>query len=131
MHAVVYIIALVLSLPNLIAGLAVVVVQRAFTTRNPLFIVFDFLEGVVWGVPALAAMIVILLIIGCFAATRPYAAVFSLLLNLAAVTMVLMRLGPPPDLEHAIVFLPLLIAVTLFAGLAWAELPQRKAATSR
>src|SRR5436189_6292870 len=96
MKAFVYVISLVLSLPNLIAGMALLILRQAFATRNPLQIVNDFLFQVVWGLPLAAGLFLVLLMLGFFATARAHAAMFAFVLNTAALGFVLARVGLPP-----------------------------------
>ena len=118
MKRFIYIVALVLSLPNLIAGTASLVLRHTFATRNPLQIVTDFLFQVVWGLPLAAVLFLILLVLGIVARTRPYAALFAFVLNIVALGFVLAVFGLPHDFNEAIFFLPVLLALT---GFAWIE----------
>ncbi|HEV3410183.1 MAG TPA: hypothetical protein VG095_07805 [Chthoniobacterales bacterium] len=116
MKALVFVISLVLSLPNLLAGFALAVVQRTFVSRDPLDIVNHLLESVVWGIPIAAGVLLILLVAGIITESRPYAALCSLLLNLVALGLVVFRMGPLQDMSQVIFFLPVLLAI---AGFAW------------
>src|SRR6267143_4868546 len=107
MKGLTYVVALLLSLPNLLAGLALLVIKHTFSTRNPLQIITDFLFEVVWGLPLAAALFVLLLVLGIFSRTRPYAALFAFVLNAAALGFVLFRVGLPSDLDQAVFFLPI------------------------
>ena len=111
-----YVVSLLLSLPNLIAGTASLVLKHSFATRNPLQIVTDFLFQVVWGLPLAAFLFLILLVLGIVARTRPYAALFAFVLNIAALGFVLHVFGLPHDFDEAVFFLPLLLALI---GFAW------------
>lgn len=115
---------LLLSLPNLLAGLALAVVQRTFMTRHPLEIILHFLESVVWGVPVAAGVLLLLLLTGIITESRPYAALGALVLNLAALGLVLWRVGPPADPFEGVFFLPVLFALV---GLGWLALGLRPA----
>ena len=126
MKTFLYLLALLLSLPNLLAGLALAVLGHTFTTRNPLAIVLNFFEAVVWALPVAAALLLILLMAGFFFETRAYAALVALALNAAALTLVLVRVGPPRDLFEVIVFLPLALALVAFSWIAWREFAMRK-----
>src|SRR3982751_4879572 len=116
MKIVLYIVCLVLSLPNLLLGCAVALWEHTFATRNLFQIMLDFLTGVVWGAPAAAAIWLILLVLGCITATRPFGALAALALNAAALVLVLTRIGLPEDSSQLIVFVPVGLA---FVGLAW------------
>ena len=118
MKGFIYVVALLLSLPNLLAGLALLVIKHTFSTRDPLQIITDFLFEVVWGLPLAAALFVLLLILGILSRTRPYAALFAFVLNLAALGFVLFRVGLP-DLDQALFFLPILFALIGFAWIAY------------
>src|SRR5258708_39359883 len=118
MKGLAYGVALVLSLPNLIAGTASLALRHAFATRNPLQIGIDFLFQVVWGLPLAAVLFLILLVLGIVARTRPYAALFAFVLNIVALGFVLAVFGLPHDFNEAIFFLPVLLALT---GFAWIE----------
>ena len=126
MRTFLYLVGLVLSLPNLLAGLALVVLEHTFTTRNPLLIVLNFFEGVAWALPVAAALIAILLLAGFFYQTRAYASVFAAALNAAALTLVLVRVGAPRDGFEGVLFLPVVIAVGAFAWIAWREFAPRE-----
>ena len=116
MKALVFVVCLVLSLPNLIAGLALVVLDRTFSTRNPIDIVLQFLDSVAWGIPVAAGVLLVLLLAGIITESRPYSALGALLLNLAALGLVVFRIRPPKDLWEAVFFAPVLIAM---AGFGW------------
>src|SRR3954463_6449008 len=97
MKALLYVVCLALSLPNLLLGCAVALWEHTFATRNLLQIIGDFLTGVVWGAPAAAVAWLILLVLGCITATRPFGAVAALALNAAALVLVATRIGLPED----------------------------------
>lgn len=111
-----FIVSLVLSLPNLVIGLALLVVQHTFSTRDLLQMVIDFLFGVTWGIPVAALVLIVLLLAGCISETRSYAAVVALVLNLAALILVLIKGGGPRDFGQAVFFLPIFLVLI---GLAW------------
>ena len=118
MKAWLYVGCLVLSLPNLLIGLAVAVVRRTIASRHPIQMVLDFLESVVWGVPVAAGVLLVLLLAGIITESRPYAAACALLLNLLALGLVLWRLRVPTDLWEAALFVPALLALAGFSWLA-------------
>src|SRR6266581_1364149 len=101
-----YVVSLLLSLPNLIAGTASLVLKHSFATRNPLRIVTDFLFQVVWGLPLAAVLFLILLVLGIVARTRIYAALFAFVLNIVALGFVLHVFGLPHDFDEAVFFSP-------------------------
>ena len=115
-----YVIALLLSAPNLIAGTACLVLKHTFATLHPLQMVTDFLFQVVWGLPLAGVLFVVLLVLGIVANTRPYAALLALILNIVALGLVLVVFGVPHDFDQAIFFLPLLLALI---GFAWIGIP--------
>ena len=123
MKGLFYVIALLFSAPNLIAGTACLVLRHTFAATNPLQLVTDFLFQVVWGVPLAAALFLVLLVLGLIARTRPYAALFSFILNATGLGFVLNRFGFPHGFDTAIYFLPLLLAQI---GLGWLALPMLK-----
>ncbi len=127
MKALFYIVCLLLSLPNLMAGLALLVLQHTFATRNPLQIITDFLFGIVWGLPLAAVIFIVLLVAGFFSATRSYAALSAFVLNAAALVFVLFRIGLPRDFSEEIFFLPVLIALIGFGRITYRGLPLRSA----
>src|SRR5207249_9492428 len=49
MKGLLYVAALLFTLPNLLAGTASLVLKHTFATRSPLQIMTDFLFQVVWG----------------------------------------------------------------------------------
>jgi hypothetical protein len=120
MKALLCAVFLVLSLPNFIAGAASLIIRHTFATRNPLQIVNDFLFQVVWGLPLAAVLFLVLLVLGIFSATRPFAAMFAFVLNVAALILFLSRFGFPADAEQGVFFLPVLLAL---GGLAWIGYP--------
>jgi hypothetical protein len=114
-----YLVSLLLSLPNLIAGTASLLLKHTFATRNPLQIVTDFLFQVVWGLPLAVLLFLILLVLGIVARTRTYAALFAFVLNIAALGFVLGVFGLPHDFDEAVFFLPLLLALIGFTWIAY------------
>lgn len=119
MKALCYAVFLLFSLPNLIAGVAFLVLKHTFSTRAPLQIISDFLFEVVWGLPLAASLFVLLLIFGILSNTRPYAALFAFVLNTAALGFVLSRLGFPSDIDQGIFFMPVLLALIGFGWLTY------------
>jgi len=111
-----FIFCLVLSLPNLMAGLALAVIERTFMSRHPLDIILHFLESVVWGVPAAAGVLLALLLAGIITESRPYAALCAFMLNVVALGFVIFRIGVPSDVSAGLVFMPVILAL---AGFAW------------
>ena len=120
MKAVFYVVVLVLSLPNLIAGVGLLLLKHTFSSHDPLQILTDFLFEVVWGLPLAGALFVLLLIFGILSNTRPYTAMFAFVLNAAALAFVLSRFGFPGNFDEAFFFLPVLLALI---GLAWLAYP--------
>ena len=64
MKGFLYVVSLLFSLPNLIAGTASLVLKHSFATRNPLQLVTDFLFQVVWGLPLAGLLFVVRLVLG-------------------------------------------------------------------
>jgi len=116
MKGLIYVISLVLSLPNLVAGMALLVIKHTFSTRDPLQIITDFLFEIVWGLPLAGFLFLLLLVLGFFAATRAHAAMFAFILNAAALGFVLFRVGRPHDFDQAVFFVPILLALI---GFTW------------
>lgn len=110
MRPLIYILSLVLSLPNLLAGLALLWLKHGFSSRNLLKIVFDLLVGALWALPVAVGGFLLFLIAGLFPPTRVGAALCLFILNLAALMLVLVQLGAPTDLSEGAVFLPLFFA---------------------
>ena len=52
MKGSIYVVSLLLSLPDLLAGVTLLVIRHTFSTRNPLQIITDFLFEIVWGLPS-------------------------------------------------------------------------------
>src|SRR6059058_776528 len=119
MKAFLYAVFLLLSLPNLIAGVASLIIRHTFATRNPLQIVVDFFFQVAWGLPLAASLFVLLLIVGISSKTRPYAAMFAFVLNVTALAFFLARFGFPSDPAKGIVFLPVVVALIGFAWIGY------------
>jgi ABC-type amino acid transport system permease subunit len=119
MKGLFYVIALVLSLPNLLAGVALLVIKHTFSTRDPLQIITDFLFEIVWGLPLAGFLFLVLLVLGFFARTRAHAAMFAFILNAAALGLVLFRVGLPSDFYEAVLFVPIFLALIGFAWIAY------------
>ena len=119
MKALLYVISLSLSLPNLIAGVASLIIRHTFATRNPLQVATDFLFQVVWGLPLAGLLLVLLLVLGILSDTRPYAAMFAFVLNVTALVLFLSRFGFPADVDQAVLFVPVLLALIGFAWIAY------------
>ena len=119
MKGLFYVVFLLLSLPNLIAGVALLVVKHTFTTREPFQIINDFLFEVVWGLPLAASLFVLLFVFGILSNTRPYTAMFAFVLNAAALAFVLSRFGLPSGFDEAVFFVPVLLALIGFAWIAY------------
>jgi hypothetical protein len=120
MKGLLYVAALLLSLPNLIAGTASLLLKHTFATRNPLQIMTDFLFQVVWGLPLAALLFFVLLVLGIVERTRPYTALFAFVLNVTALAFVISVFGLPHDFDQAVFFIPVLLALI---GFAWVALP--------
>jgi hypothetical protein len=120
MKGLCYVVFLLLSLPNLIAGTALLILRHTFATRNPLQIMTDFLFQVVWGLPLVAALFILLLVFGILSSTRPYAALLAFVLNATALVFVLSRFGLPPDFDQLVFFIPILLALI---GFTWTAYP--------
>jgi hypothetical protein len=129
MKALFYVISLLLSLPNLLAGMALMILRHTFATRQPLQIITDFLFQIVWGLPLAASLFVVLLVLGSILVTRPYAAMFAFVLNTAALVFVLSQLGVPSELDEAIFFSPILLALIGFGWVAGPVFLRRGAET--
>ena len=110
MKGLLYVAALLLSLPNLIAGTASLLLKHTFATRNPFQIMTDFLFQVVWGLPLAALLFFVLLVLGIVERTRPY----------TALAFVISVFGLPHDFDQAVFFIPVLQALI---GFAWVALP--------
>jgi hypothetical protein len=119
MKGLFYVVFLLLSLPNLIAGVALLVLKHTFTSREPFQILNDFLFEVVWGLPLAASLFLLLLFFGILSKTRPYTAMFAFVLNAAALVFVLVRVGLPSGFDEAVFFLPVLLALIGFAWIAY------------
>jgi hypothetical protein len=128
MRGVLYVVFLLLSLPNLIAGTASLVLKHTFATRNPLQIVTDFLFQVVWGLPLAGLLFLLLLVFGILSHTRPHTALFAFVLNIVALALVLAIFGRPHDFDAAIFFLPILLALIGFAWIAYPVFAPRRSA---
>jgi hypothetical protein len=101
-----YVVSLLLSLPNLIAGTAVLLLRHTFSTRRPLQIITDFLFEVVWGLPLAGLLFLLLFVAGFFSAVRPHAAIFGFVLNATALGFVLFHVGFPTDFDQRIFSCP-------------------------
>ena len=119
MKGVFYVVFLLLSLPNLIAGLALLVLKHTFTSRDPFQILNNFLFEVVWGLPLAASLFLLLLFFGIFFRTRPHTAMLAFVLNAAALGFVLWRVGLPSGFDGGVFFLPVLLALIGFAWIAY------------
>jgi hypothetical protein len=129
MKMLLYLVSLVLSLPNLVAGLALLIWGHGVSTGKPLEMIVDFLFGMTYGPLVALGAIILLLLAGCITETRPYAAVLAFAVNAAALTLVLVKVGGPADFDQAVFFLPILLALIGFAWIAYKgfalKLPQQ------
>lgn len=64
MKGLIYVVCLLLSLLNLLAGTASIIIRHTFATFNPLQIVTDFFFQMVWGIPLAGALFLLLLVLG-------------------------------------------------------------------
>jgi hypothetical protein len=119
MKLLLYVVSLLLSLPNLIAGTALLLLQHTFSTRRPLQIIADFLFEIVWGLPLAGFLFLLLFVAGFSAAVQPHAAMFAFVLNATALGLVLFRLGLPGDFDGGIFFLPIALALIGFAWITY------------
>ncbi|MDP9003463.1 MAG: hypothetical protein M3N12_01585, partial [Verrucomicrobiota bacterium] len=108
-----------LSLPNLVIGLALLILGHTTATHQPLQMINDFLFGMAYGPPVAALIVIVLLLAGCIAESRPYAAILTLGLNVAALALVLIRVGGPSNLDRGFFFLPVLFALIGFGWIAF------------
>ncbi|MEY2562765.1 MAG: hypothetical protein QOH88_958 [Verrucomicrobiota bacterium] len=113
-----FIISLLLSLPNLVIGLALLILGHATSTRQPLQMINDFLFGVAYGPPVAALIVILLLLAGCITESRPFAAVLALALNVGGLALVLVRVGGPSNFDQAFFFLPVALALIGFGWIA-------------
>ena len=130
MKGLTYVVCLLLSLPNMLAGTALIIIRHTFATFNPLQIITDFLFQMVWGLPLAAFLFVLLLIFGILSKTRPYAAMLAFVVNAAALAFVLFRVGFPSDFDQNVVFLPIILALIGFAWIAYPCFSSRPAQKS-
>jgi hypothetical protein len=78
-----------------------------------------------WGPLAAAVILILLLLAGCITETRPYAAVAAFALNIIALSLVLIRIGPPGDVFEGVFFLPVLLALIGFTWIAYRGFARR------
>ena len=114
-----YIVSFLLSLPNLVIGLALLILGHTTSTHQPLQMINDFLFGVAYGPLVAALIIIVLLLAGCITESRPYAAILALALNVAALVLVLLRIGGPSNLDQGLFLLPVLLALIGFSWIAY------------
>jgi hypothetical protein len=126
MKGLLYVVALLLSLPNLIAGTASLLLKHTFATRSPLQMITDFLFQVVWGLPVAGVLFFVLLVLGIVARTRTYTALFAFVLNVTALAFVISVFRLQPDLDQAVFFVPVLLALIAFAWIALPIFTQRR-----
>jgi hypothetical protein len=125
MKMLLFIVSLLLSLPNLIAGLAVFLLGKTFSGRDVFEALDFFFGGLLHGTPIAAGVIIVLLVTGCITETRPYAAVAAFALNVAALAVVLVRVAVPTDLSQGVFFLPVVLALLGFAWIAYKGLARQ------
>ena len=122
MKALLFAVCLLLSLPNLIAGAACVILGRITATRGLFQLLFNLLEAfcfqIQWGLPIAGLVIVLLLIFGILSDTRPYSAMVAFVLNIVALAIFLWYVGLPTDPGQIVVFLPVIMALLGFGWLA-------------
>ena len=107
-----------MSLPNLFVGFALAAVKHTFVSYHPLEIVLRFFESVTWGIPIAAAVLLVLLIAGVITGSRRYAALLAIALNVAALALVVFRVGLPHDISQLEIFAPVFFALVGFGWLS-------------
>lgn len=129
MKAVLFALFLLLSLPNLMAGTACLILRQIIATRGLFQLLINLVDAfcfqINWGLPLAGLLIVLLLVLGSLPETQRYAAMFAFVLNGAALGIFLFYAGPPTDSGQVIVFLPVVIAL---CGFAWIGYSRRVAA---
>lgn len=127
MKMLLFIVSLMLSLLNLIAGLAILLLGKVIASHGVLEVLDAIFNGLLPDTPWAAVGIVVLLLLGCITETRPYAAIVAFALNAAALVLVLVHTGFPTDLGQGLIFLPVLLALTGFAWIAYNGLAPQNA----
>jgi hypothetical protein len=109
-----YFLSLLFALPCAAFALFILTIDHVIVTRNVFVIFYHFLLAFGWGVPALAIAVVVLVVCGFFAATRFFASLLIVSLNIAALAVIFMSPAAPTQLSE----LPFLLPAFGSAGLA-------------
>ncbi len=124
MRLATYFLSLLCSLPCVVFALGLLVLGHAIATKNVFKILYHFLLAFGWGVPALALALVCLLVAGFFPQGRLVASVLILLLDLAAVVVILASPAAPKTFSEALFLVPAVISVALAGFLVLDEFVQ-------
>lgn len=108
-----YFLSLLCSLPCVIFALGILALDHVIATRNVFKILYHFLLAFGWGVPALALALVCLVAAGFFPQGRLVASVLILLLDVAAVIVILASPATPRSFSEALFLVPAILSAAL------------------
>ncbi len=121
MRLATYFLSLLCSLPCVVFALGLLVLGHAIATKNVFKILYHFLLAFGWGVPALALALVCLLVAGFFPQGRLVASVLILLLDVAAVVVILASPAMPKTFSEALFLFPAIISAALAGFLVFSD----------
>lgn len=124
MRQVTYFLSLLCSLPCVVFALGILALDHVIATKNVFKILYHFLLAFGWGVPALALVLVCFLASGFFPQSRLVASVLILLLDVAAVIVILASPATPKTFSEALFLAPAVISAALAGFLLHAEFVQ-------
>ena len=116
-----YFLSLLCSLPCVVFALGILALDHVIATRNVFKILYHFLLAFGWGVPALALVLVCFLASGFFPQSRLVASVLILLLDIAAVTVILASPATPNSFGEALFLAPAIASAALAGFLVFSD----------
>jgi hypothetical protein len=116
MRALCYFAGLVCALPCSVFALGIVVLNHVIVTRNVFKLFYEFLLAFGWGLPVLVLFLGAMVAAGFFVHGRLVACFMLIILNLAALVIILMSPAAPREMADLFFLVPP-IASLLFAGL--------------
>ena len=116
MRQLCYVLSFLLALPCTAFALGIVALNHVIATRNIFKILYHFLLAFGWGLPALILFLGALLAAAFFPNGRLVGSMILIILNVAAVVIILMSPATPQTIGDTLFLLPAFMSA-LFAGL--------------
>jgi hypothetical protein len=108
-----YLLSVVLALPCVLFALFVLTVEHVIVTRNVLKLLSHFLLAFGWGVPIAALAAILLLVAGFFPAGRVVGATLIVVLDVAALGIILISTARPKSFDESIFLIPSVASAAL------------------